>query len=85
MTVTVMDKLPNGNLVIGGKRRQVVSGEVRTLVVSGIVRPIDITPDNTILSQYVGDFHIDYVGKGPESEFANQGWLGKLLNVISPF
>ena len=85
LVVAVMDLLPNGNMVIGGRRQRVVSGELRTLVISGIVRPLDIRPDNTIRSQFIANFRVDYLGKGPESEFTNQGWFGKTLNALWPF
>ncbi|MGB6044801.1 MAG: flagellar basal body L-ring protein FlgH [Pirellulales bacterium] len=85
ITVSVLDVLPNGNLVVGGKRRQLVAGEARTLIISGIVLQIDINPDNTIQSQFVGNFAIDYKGQGPESAFANQGWFNRALNAVWPF
>jgi flagellar L-ring protein precursor FlgH len=62
-----------------------VGKEVRTLKVSGVIRPIDISPTNTIQSQYVGDFKIIYLGKGDQSAFSNQGWLGRIFNVKWPW
>lgn len=85
LTVQVLDVLPNGNLVIGGRRRRLVSGEMRTLVISGTVRSIDISANNTVLSQYIANFKICYEGDGPESHFSNQGWAGRFLNKIWPF
>ena len=85
LTVEVLDVLPNGNLVIGGKRERMVAGEHRTLVITGIVRSIDLSPNNTISSQYVANFKICYAGKGPESAFSNQGWAGRALNRLWPF
>jgi len=85
ITVTVLDVLPNGNMLIGGKRRQVISGESRVLVVSGIVRPFDVRPDNTVQSRFIANLEVAYHGKGPESSFTNQGWLGRLTNKIWPF
>lgn len=85
VTVQVLDVLPNGNLVVGGKRRQTVSGELRTLLVSGIVRPFDVRSDNTVESRDVANLEVAYHGQGPESSFSNQGWLGRLTNKIWPF
>ncbi|MGI9516988.1 MAG: flagellar basal body L-ring protein FlgH [Pirellulaceae bacterium] len=85
ISVSVIDKQPNGNLVVGGKRQHFVQGEVRTFSVSGIVRPVDIRPDNSVESRFVASFQMTYVGKGPESEFSNQGWLGRVVNVLWPF
>lgn len=85
ITVQVLDVLPNGNLVVGGTRRRTVSGEIKTLVLSGVVRPFDIRSDNTVASPSVANFRIAFHGKGPESSFSNQGWLGRVTNKIWPF
>lgn len=85
MTVEVLDVLPNGNLVIGGRRQRIVAGELRTLVISGTVRHTDISPNNTVRSQFVANFNICYDGDGPESHFSNQGWGARILNRIWPF
>ena len=85
ITVRVLDVLPNGYMVIGGKREQIISGERRTLVLRGIVRPFDIRFDNSVESQSVGALRLAMYGKGPESSFSNQGWLGRLTNKIWPF
>lgn len=85
MTVTVIDLLPNGNLVVEGSRYRIVSNETRLLRVSGIVRPNDIIIPNTISSQNIADIKIIYEGGGVESRFTNQGWLGRTTNKLWPF
>ena len=85
ITVQVLEVLPNGNLLVGGKRRRIVADEQRLLEVSGIVRPIDVRPDNSIRSQFIGNFQIKYSGCGPESHFTHQGWVARLLNRVWPF
>lgn len=85
MTVTVIDVLPNGNLLIEGTRRRIVSGEDRTLRVSGMVRPSDITVGNLVESQFIANFQVAYEGKGAESKFTNQGWLSRAVNRVWPF
>lgn len=85
MTVTVMDVLPNGNLVVEGFRKRVVSNETRLLRVSGIVRPNDIDLVNSVESRLIANFNISYEGNGVESRFTNQGWLGRAGNKIWPW
>lgn len=85
MTVTVIGVLPNGNLILEGHRTRVVTNEMRTLRVRGVVRPIDIGPYNTVQSQFIADFVVSYDGRGPESSYTNHGWLGKIVNKIWPF
>lgn len=85
MTVTVVGVLPNGNLVIEGFRRRVLNHEIRVLRVSGVVRPADIGPQNTVQSQFIADFDVTYAGRGPESSYTNHGWWGRVLNVVWPY
>lgn len=82
---TVVAVQPNGNLVIEGFRQRVVTREVRTLRLCGIIRPMDISYDNTIPSSYVANFQIQYLGRGVETSFSNQGWLSRILNRLLPF
>jgi flagellar L-ring protein precursor FlgH len=85
MTVTVVDVLPNGNLIIEGFRRVVLAGDERAMHITGIVRPDDISQINTISSQFIGNLKISYTGAGQEMHFVNQGYVGKLMNLMWPF
>lgn len=85
MSVMVVGVMPNGNLIVEGYRERVVQYERKLLKVSGVVRPIDIGSDNAVESQFIANFEISYVGRGPESRFTNHNWLGKIVNVVWPF
>lgn len=85
LMVTVVDVLPNGNLVVEGSRRRRVSNETRWLRVTGVVRPNDIMIPNMINSQSIADINIVYEGGGAESRFTNQGWMGRLTNKLWPY
>ena len=85
VTCTVVAVQPNGNLVIEGYRQRVVTREVRTLRLCGVIRPIDIAYDNSIPSTSVANFQIQYLGRGVETNFTNQGWLSRMLNHFWPF
>lgn len=85
VTCTVVAVQPNGNLVIEGFRQRVVTREVRTLRLCGVIRPMDINYDNTIPSSYVANFQIQYLGRGVETSFTNQGWLSRILNRLWPY
>ena len=50
LSLLVVDRLPNGNLVIEGMRRVTMANEINYAVVRGYIRPKDITANNTILS-----------------------------------
>ncbi|MCP4859315.1 MAG: flagellar basal body L-ring protein FlgH [Fuerstiella sp.] len=85
ITVTVVQVLPNGNLVLCGQRQTTIAGELRQLRISGIARPIDIGPDNTITSRFIANMRTSYTDTGQERHFTRQGWLGRKVNKLWPF
>lgn len=85
ITVTVMDILPNGNMVISGQRTLRVAGDDQTLMLTGMVRAIDVGPDNTISSRHISELDLKYESVGPSKRFTRQGWLGRATNRIWPF
>jgi flagellar L-ring protein FlgH len=85
MSFVVVAVLPNGNLVVQGSRQRMVTRELRTLRLQGLVRPADIGPFNTVQSQFIADLRFSYDGKGPESNYTNQNWGGRIFNALWPF
>ena len=85
ITARVIDVMPNGNLVIDGRREVVVNNETQFLYVTGIVRPEDIGPNNTVLSSYIADAKITYTGTGVVSDKQRVGWFVRLLDKVWPF
>ncbi len=84
-SVNVIDVLPNGNMLVSGKRTITLEGDTRTLYVSGIVRRVDVTSQNSIPSQLVSQLEIKLASDGTESKFINQNWLGRAANKWFPF
>ncbi len=85
ITVLVEDVLPNGNMVVLGKRTRTVHGETEIIQVSGMVRPSDVSFDNDVTSTRVANFHIVYKHEGRENRFSKPGWLSQILNFLNPF
>ena len=85
ITVHVIDVKPNGNLHIQGSRQIGVNSETQIMVLSGFIRPADISPDNTILSSYIADAKIEYAGTGAISDKQRPGWLTRAVDHIWPF
>ncbi len=85
ITTRVIDILTNGDLVIEGQSLVKNNEEENTIALSGIVRPQDIGPNNTILSTQVADKRIHVVGKGPINDKTKRGILGRLLDWVWPF
>jgi flagellar L-ring protein precursor FlgH len=85
ITAKVIDVLPNGNLVIEGKREIFINNEKKEIILQGIVRPKDIAHDNSILSTQIADARIIYTGVGVVSEKQRPGWAARLFDLIWPF
>jgi flagellar L-ring protein precursor FlgH len=85
ISARVIQILPNGNLVIRGSREVTVNYEKQFIILQGVIRPEDITPENTVLSSYIADAKIEYKGKGDISRQQRKGWGSRFLDVIWPF
>lgn len=82
IAVIVVDVQPNGNLVVAGTRSVTVNDETRTLRVSGIVRQLDITSNNTIGSAQVADARIALSGDGASTRSVTRGPVGQLFDTL---
>lgn len=83
--VSVIDVLPNGNLVIEGSRYVAYSGEKQYAILRGIVRPDDIRTGNTVLSSSIADARVEFLSEGTISSAQRKGWFTRLFDTINPF
>lgn len=77
--------MPNGFLLIEGTQEVVVNFEQRMLQVSGLIRPADIAPDNSISYEKIAEARIAYGGSGRITEVQQPGWGQQLWDHVSPF
>ena len=85
LPVRIKDALPNGDFYIEGHKVLLLNDEESFLYVSGVVRPIDINPDNSVSSSRLADVELEYTGRGVLSEAERVPWLQRALNWIWPF
>ncbi len=85
LAVSVVEVLPNGNLVVRGEKQLSLSEGSEVIQVSGVIRPQDVSPNNTVLSRRLAHSQIAYRGSGDLAAAAQPGWGTKLLTRIWPF
>lgn len=82
LTVTIVDVMDNGNLVIEGKQSIWQNNNEEKITLRGIIRPEDISVDNTIPSNKIADATIKFDGKGPLNNKQRQGILTQIFNIL---
>jgi len=89
LTAVVVDALPNGTLVVNGRREIKIDNEMKVIEFSGIVRRYDISPDNTVQSELVANAKVHYTGNGPLTNSTNRtgfgAWLHDAISWLWPF
>lgn len=82
VTVTVVDKQDNGNLVVEGTQSIWNNNNEHKITLRGVVRPDDISYNNTIVSSKVADATLRFDGKGPLNAKQRQGILTQIFNIL---
>ena len=85
LAVIVTRVLPNGTLFVEGKKDLMFSEGREEVYVSGLVKPDDVQPDDTLLSSRIAQANIAYRGKGELANVARNSWGTKVFNKIWPF
>ncbi len=82
VTVTVIERLPNGNLVIQGEKWLTINQGREFIRVTGVIRPNDIALDNTIASTRIANAQLAYSAKGALADANRMGWLSRFFNSV---
>jgi len=82
ISARIQKVLEDGNYLIRGVRVLDTNGERQTTEITGVVRPQDITPDNTILSSMIADVQINHIGKGVIQQGNRPGLFTRIINWI---
>jgi len=86
IAVTVSHVLPNGNLMVQGEKWIQINQGGEFVRLKGIVRPSDVSSDNTVLSTHVADAKISYGGRGSLDEANVTGWMVRFfMSPLWPF
>lgn len=82
ITVTVVERLANGNLVIAGEKWVTLNQGQEFIRLSGIIRADDIRPDNSLLSTRIANAQITYSSKGVLAAANKMGFISRFFNSV---
>ncbi len=85
ITVTVIDVLPNGNLLVSGEKQISIGAEQEFIRVSGIVNPSFVDFSNSVESSKIADARIEYKSSGQLADGQTMGWLARFFLSVLPF
>src|SRR5262249_29636821 len=85
LAAVIVDRLPNGNLVIAGRQEVRINAEMRELTISGVIRPEDISADNTIRHDQIAEARVSYGGQGQISAVQRPNWGQRIADAITPW
>jgi flagellar L-ring protein precursor FlgH len=86
ISVSVVEVLPNGNLVVRGEKVMTLNQGNEYIRIAGIISPRDIQSDNSIPSTRIADAQISYTGDGATNDANVMGWLSRFfVSALMPF
>lgn len=85
ITVTVVEVLPNGNLLVSGEKQIGINQGSEFIRFSGVVNPMYLTVANSVSSVQVADARMEYKGTGYIDEAQTMGWLARFFMSVKPF
>lgn len=85
LAAIVTQILPNGNMAISGKQEVRVNFEKRVLNIDGVIRPEDISIDNTISYEKIAEARISYGGEGQITDVQQPRYGQQVFDVVFPF
>ena len=85
ISAIIEETYQNGNYYIKGKKEMLIEGQKQEVIISGVIRPYDITSDNSINSSQIANLKLLYDKEGVEADALETPWGSKLIRKIWPF
>lgn len=84
ISAIIQETYQNGNYLIMGTKQMLINGQKQNIKISGVIRPYDISPDNTVYSYQLANLKVFYEKEGVE-EALDKPWGSKAIETIWPF
>lgn len=85
IAATIVQVLPNGNLVLMGRQELGFDKDARDIVIQGIIRPQDVTSENTIGANQISELRAKYSMRGEGEDIMRTPLAHELINKFLPF
>jgi flagellar L-ring protein precursor FlgH len=85
VSVIIEQTYQNGNYFIKGSKQMLIDGQSQEIILSGVIRPYDISPENSIMSSQIANLKILYRKDGEEKDALRTPWGMKILKALWPF
>ena len=82
LSVVVKEVLPNGTMRVEGSRMVGINRETQKVVFSGLVRPEDVLPDNSVTSTHIASVEVRYDGRGIVGDTQRPGILTRIFKLL---
>ncbi|MBN2803448.1 MAG: flagellar basal body L-ring protein FlgH [Deltaproteobacteria bacterium] len=84
IAVRVKQVMPNGDLFLEGDKVILLNEEEIHFYVSGVIRSVDVSPDNSVSSSLIADAQVEFSGRGVVADQQKPGWLKRIVDKFSP-
>ncbi|MFA7083161.1 MAG: flagellar basal body L-ring protein FlgH [Arcobacteraceae bacterium] len=85
VSVIIEQTYQNGNYFIKGSKQMLIDGQSQEIILSGVIRPYDISPENSVMSSQMANLKILYRKDGEERDALRTPWGTKILKSLWPF
>jgi flagellar L-ring protein precursor FlgH len=85
ISAVIVQTYQNGNYFIEGSKEMLINGQKQVIKISGLIRPYDITPENSIYSSQLANLKVLYDKKGEEMDTIKKPWGSRAIESIWPF
>ncbi|WP_228712181.1 flagellar basal body L-ring protein FlgH [Halarcobacter ebronensis] len=85
VSAIIQEVYQNGNYFIKARKEMLIDGQKQSLTLTGVIRPYDITSDNSVTSAQIANMQLLYEKDGEEQDVMHVPWGTRILQLFWPF